>query len=59
MAASPASEGRIGGLAVVLLRLHDLVHRPHRLQENYWEVPQAVLPGLLLAKVMHAQATRK
>jgi hypothetical protein len=29
------------------------------LQENYWEVPQALLPGLLLAKVMHAQATRK
>jgi hypothetical protein len=29
------------------------------LQENYWEVPQAVLPGLLLAKAMHAQATRK
>ena len=28
-------------------------------QENYWEVPQAVLPGLLLMKVMHAQATRK
>ncbi len=28
-------------------------------QENYWEVPQAVLPGLLLAKTMHAQATRK
>ena len=29
------------------------------LQENYWEVPQAVLPGLLLVKAMHAQATRK
>jgi len=25
-------------------------------QENYWEVPQAVLPGLILVKVMHAQA---
>jgi len=28
-------------------------------QENYWEVPQAVLPGLLLVKVMHAQATHR
>ncbi len=24
-------------------------------QENYWEVPQAIFPGLLLLKVMHAQ----
>lgn len=24
-------------------------------QENYWEVPQAVLPGLFLTKVIHAQ----
>jgi hypothetical protein len=29
------------------------------LQENYWEVPQAVLPGVLLLSVMHAQASRK
>jgi hypothetical protein len=29
------------------------------LQENYWEVPQAVLPGLMLARTMHAQATRR
>ncbi|MFB3778497.1 MAG: hypothetical protein ACE141_12845 [Bryobacteraceae bacterium] len=26
-------------------------------QENYWEVPQAVLPGLLLARTIYAQAT--
>jgi len=26
------------------------------LQENYWEVPQAVLPGLFLIKAMHARA---
>ncbi len=28
-------------------------------QENYWEVPQAMLPGLLLMRTMHAQATRR
>lgn len=28
-------------------------------QENYWEVPQAVLPGVLLLRVMQAQASRK
>ncbi|RPI19785.1 MAG: hypothetical protein EHM65_01100 [Acidobacteriales bacterium] len=29
------------------------------LQENYWEVPQAVLPGLLLMRTIHAQASRR
>jgi hypothetical protein len=25
-------------------------------QENYWEIPQAILPGILLLQVMYARA---